>query len=211
MTFVTFLLTERIPQLGQRGGDGYRQYPIFGAAPGALLAGLFMVEAYHGSKPVFLIFAAGLAGSIALTLRIATRGFRKKLMASFTYIKPELKAILLRVREYPMGGVMCLPHTYNYCMIYFGDKRAVDTIERSRPYRHLHSTFIMKLQFPLEKYVELFDLDYFFMDTSLPYWNMDVSAIGDIAEKEGSFVFVKIRPDIKKRIMDNRNSGVNLK
>jgi hypothetical protein len=203
MAFVTFLLAERIPQLGQRGGDGYRQYPEFGALPGALIAGVvFSNLLKNGNAIICCVAATGLIVSIALTVRIATKGFKSKLKASFTYIRPELKAILGRIRTYPMGGVMCLPHTYNYSMIYFGNKRVVDIIERSRPYRQLHSTYIMKLLLPLDEYVRMFNLDYFFIDTSLPYWNRDTSALGEIVEREGQYVFVRIKPEIKQHIMD---------
>jgi hypothetical protein len=203
MSFVTFLLAQRFPQFGQRGGDGYRQYPMFGMIPGTILLGAAVFESSK-TAPIFCAtLAAGGLFCAFLTLRMTSKGFKNKLKESFACIAPELKSILKKAQDYPWGGVMCLPHTYNYTMIYFGDKRVVDTIERSRPYRRLHSTFIVKLELSLDEYIRLFDLDYFFVNTSLPFWSRDTSAVGEVVEKEGPFIFVRIFPEVKRRLMES--------
>ncbi|MFA6449032.1 MAG: hypothetical protein WCX65_06190 [bacterium] len=197
MSFAAFLLAERFPQLGQRSGDGYRQFPMFGAFPGAFIAGAAFVESYHSAPVFFAFLAAGLAGSLVLTLRMDTKGYKEKLKSTSSFIRPELKAILERVRGYQWGCVMCLPSANNYSMIYFGDKRVVEVVGRSRPDKKLFEAFIKNREVRLDELLRMFDIDYFFIDTALPEWNQDTSAIGEIVEREGSFIFIRIFPSAK--------------
>lgn len=198
MSFWVFVFTQRFPQLGQRSGDGYRQFPMFGALPGAYIAGIVLAESLHNSPIFFAFLAAGLAGSLVLTLRLGTKSFKNKLKNSSSYLRPELMNVIRRVNDYPWGCVMCIPDLYNYAMIYYGNKRVVEVVGRSRPYKEKVSTYFVKLELPLEEYVRMFDLDYFFIDTSSARWDKDPADAGEIVEREGPYIFIKVKPELKK-------------
>jgi hypothetical protein len=200
MSFGVFIVTERFPQLGQRSGDGYKQFPMFGALPGAFLAGVMFVGSYRSAPIFFAFLAAGLAGSLLLVLRMETKGYKEKLKATPSYTPPEMKAILDKVRDYPWGNVMCLPTTYNYPMIYLGNKRVVEVVGRNRHDKKLIGTFYKTLELPLEEYIEKFELDYFFINTGMALWSRDTSELGEVVEKEGPFVFVRIFPAVKEKL-----------
>ncbi len=199
IAFVIFLAAVFVPRFA-RGGDGVRRLPMLCALPGAVLSGIAVQDAYKYAPALFWALAAGFAVSYILTLRMTLPGFKNKLKSSPLYMGNDLKTILKRVAGYPFGGVMCLPDTNNNAMIYHGGKRVVDVIERGgRNGRNseLAAAFRNRLKRPIADNIKLFELDYFFIDTSSS-WSKDIGALGEVVEREGPYVFLRVKKELKK-------------
>ncbi len=195
--FVAFIATQRFPQLGQRAGEGYRQFPEFGAVPGSIIIAVAVAESYRLSPPLFAFLVVAGAASLFMILWIVSPRYRAKLKASGTYINPGLKSILERSRDLPGGNIMCLPTIFNYPMIYYGDRKVVDVVERSVPYRDIAEKYVFGPKLTLAEYAAEFDLDYFLIDTSNPDWSLDYSGAGKVIDSEGPLVIVEVDAGIK--------------
>jgi len=197
MVFVIFVLAERFPVLGQRVGEGYRQYPEYGAVPGAMLGAIALFAAFKNNKPFFYAVLFMLVCALLLALRIATPGFRKKMKVSTAWITPELKEILKRFGDLPFGTVMCVPLWLNYPTMYFARKRIVGIIEHSVPYGAYYRKYYGNRKCSLAESIKEFGLDYFLVHSE----KQDVdqmSALGEQIDKEGPYVLLKVRPELKE-------------
>ncbi|MEW5946409.1 MAG: hypothetical protein AB1742_09435 [bacterium] len=188
VSYVTFAVTERCGILGQKVGEGYRQYLDFGAFPCAAFVAAEGAALYNSSRMEWWALFAACALFAYPGLRTLTILRRTRSPAA---VGEDLLEVLNALKEQPRGNVMCLPPGYSYAALYFSRQPVLEVVERSVPYRDRIREYYTGLKSPMEEFAGRFDISYVLVNHALNDVRVP-GGWGETVAKRGPFQVIRV-------------------